>query len=50
MYSTCVHTDIFFHLDSELKKITDTLRPEDEHIEIQRSLLTENLKQKGLIV
>ena len=47
----CVHTHIvyvvFFHLDSELKETTDTSRPEYEHLEIQKSLLTEKLKQKG---
>ena len=47
----CVHTHIvyvvFFHLDSELEESTDTSRPEDEHLEIQKSLLTEKLKQKG---
>ena len=51
MYSRCVHTHnvyvVFFHLDSELKESTDTSRPEDEHLEIQKSLLTEKLKQKG---
>ena len=53
MYCRCAHTQIvhvyvlFFHLDSELKELTDTSRPEDEHLEIQKSLLTEKLKQKG---
>ena len=52
MYNTCVrHTHIvyvvFFHIDSELEEITDTLRPGDEHLEIQKRLLTEKLKQKG---
>ena len=47
----CVHTHIvyvvFFHLDSELEESTDTSRPEDEHLKIQKSLLTEKQRQKG---
>ena len=51
MHAFFFHTHIvyvvFFHLDSELKESTDTSRPEDEHLEIQKSLLTEKLNRKG---